>query len=202
MKRFFYLFIGIIIGIILSLLYFEKKKNQEIQQQSHVILENIRNMNKMIVSEAYFNQVYSYSDSDKYLFDMLNFDKNVVLLVNAKAQVSYDLNKMKIEVDSLHKIIKISHIPKEEINIIPDIRYYNLEQSSFNSFTKDELNEINRNAIAQIKESIDLNGVRKKAKNQLLKNLRNLYVLSKSYGWKVEESPDFKEFKNAFSMQQ
>jgi len=182
MKRIFYILIGIVIGILLSLLYLEKQKTQEIRQQSNVILENIKNMNKMIVSEAYFNQVYSFSDSDKYLFDMLNFDKNVVLLVNAKAQVSYDLDKLKIEVDSIHKLIKISNIPKEEVSIIPDIRYYNLEQSSFNSFTKDELNEINRKAIKQIEESIDLSEVRKKAKRQLLKNLQNIYALSKIYG--------------------
>ncbi len=200
MKRFFYLFTGIIIGVLLSLLYLEKKKNQEVKQQSHVILENIKNMNKMIVSEAYFNQVYSYSDTDKYLFDMLNFDKNVVLLVNAKAQVSYDLQDLKIEVDSVHRIIKISNIPKEEITIIPDIRYYNLEQSSFNSFTKDELNEINRKAIEQIEESIDLSGVKKKAKKQLIKNLQNIYVLSKIYGWKVEESPDFINFKSKLGL--
>ncbi len=202
MKRLFYLFTGIIIGILLSLLYLEKEKNKEIKQQSNVILENIRNMNKMIVSEAYFNQVYSYTDSDKYFFDLLNFDKNVVLLVNAKAQVSYDLNQLKIKVDSLHKTIYISNIPKEEINIIPDIRYYNLEQSSFNSFTKDELNEINRKAIQQIEESIDLSGLQTKAKIQLLKNLQNIYALSKIYGWKVKEGEDFKEFKNSVSLPQ
>ena len=200
MKRIFCVLIGIVIGILLSLLYLEKQKTQEIRQQSNVILENIRNMNKMIVSEAYFNQVYSFSDSDKYLFDMLNFDKNVVLLVNAKAQVSYDLDKLKIEVDSIHKLIKISNIPKEEVSIIPDIRYYNLEQSSFNSFTKDELNEINRKAIKQIEESIDLSEVRKKAKRQLLKNLQNIYALSKIYGWKVQEAENFRKFKEEIKL--
>jgi hypothetical protein len=154
----------------------------------------------MIVSEAFFNQVYSYTDSDKYLFDMLNFDKNVILLVNARAQVSYDLNKLKINIDSIHKIIHISHIPKEEITIIPEIKYYNLEQSSFNSFSKDELNEINQKAIRQITESIDLSNLKKKAKKQFIKNLENLYALSKIYGWKVEEDKSFKKFKSEIDL--
>jgi len=200
MKRITYLILGIFIGILLSLLYIEKQKTKEIHQQSNIILENIKNMNKMIVSEAYFNQVYSFSDTDKYLFDMLNFDKNVVLLVNARAQVSYDLNSLKIELDSIHKIIKISNIPKEEISIIPDIKYFNLEQSSFNSFTKDELNDINRKAIKQIKESIDLTDLKKKAKKQLFKNLQNIYALSKIYGWKVEEKQDFIKFKQELAL--
>ncbi len=200
MKSFIYIILGILIGILLSLFYMERQKNQEVHQQSNVIMENIKNMNKLIVSEAYFNQVYSYSDTDKYLFDMLNFDKNIVLLVNARAQISYDLNQMKIEVDSIHKIIHISNIPKEEVVIIPDIRYFNLEQSSFNSFSKEELNEINRKAIKQIKESIDLSDLHQKAKKQLIKNLANIYALSKIYGWKVQEEEDFIKFKRELGL--
>ena len=187
MKRIFYVIIGIVIGILLSLLYFEKQKNKTIHQQSNVILENIEKMNKLVVSEAYFNEVFSYSDSDKYFFDMVNFDKNAVLLVNARAQISYDLSQLKIEVDSIHKIIKIKEIPQEEITIIPDIKYYDLQQSSFNSFTKEELNTMNSKAIEQIKSHIDLSDIRKKAKERLLEELNNIFVLSKVYDWKVEE---------------
>jgi hypothetical protein len=187
MKRIFYVIIGIVIGILLSLLYFEKQKNKTIHQQSNVILENIEKMNKLVVTEAYYNEVFSYSDSDKYFFDMVNFDKNAVLLVNARAQISYDLSQLKIEVDSIHKIIKIKEIPQEEITIIPDIKYYDLQQSSFNSFTKEELNTMNSKAIEQIKSHIDLSDIRKKAKERLLEELNNIFVLSKVYDWKVEE---------------
>jgi len=199
MRKISFFIFGIIIGVLLSLLYFEKQKNETIHRQSNVILENIKKMNKLIVTEAYFNEVFSYSDSDKYFFDMVNFNKNAVLLVNARAQISYDLSQLKIDVDSIHKIIKINEIPKEEVTIIPDIKYYDLKQSSFNSFNKEELNEINRKAVEQIKSHIDLSDIRKKAKERLLEELKNIFILSKMYDWKVEEG-DLQEIKKELKL--
>jgi len=188
MKRILGFTAGIIVGILLTLLYMERQKNQAIRIQSHTLLENIKQMNKMVVAEAYYDEVYSYNDSDKYLFDLLEFDKNVILLVKAKAQISYDLSQMKVELDSVHKIIKITELPKEQVEIFPSIQYYDLQQSTMNQFTKEELNEVNRKAIEQIKEHIHLSELRLKAKKQLLENLQNLYILSKIYGWKVEDN--------------
>jgi len=188
MKNILLILSGIVIGILLTLFYQEKQKNKNISKQSQTILQQVKLMNKMVTAEAYFNEVYSYKDSDKYLFDLLQFDKNVILLVNAKAQISYDLSQMDIQLDSVHKIIKIVKIPKEQVEIFPDIKYYDLQQSTLNQFTKDDLNKINQDAIDRIKSHIDLAQLRLKAKKQLLENLQNLYILSKVYGWKVEDN--------------
>ncbi len=187
MTKIIILIAGIIIGIFASLWFQERQKNEDIHQQSQVLLENVKHLNKMVVAEAYYNEVYSYKDSDKYLFDMLQFDKNAILLVTAKAQISYDLNQLKIRLDSVHKVIHITNIPKEQVEIFPNIQYYDLQQSSLNQFNKDDLNRINADAIEKIKSHIDLTQLRLKAKKQLLENLQNLYALSKIYGWKVED---------------
>ncbi len=200
MRKITFLLVGIIIGVLLTLWWQEKQHNKEIHQQSNTLLENIRHLNKMVVTEAYYNEVYSYNDSDKYLFDLLQFDKNVILLVNAKAQISYDLSKMKVELDSVHKIIKIIELPQEQVEIFPSIQYYDLQQSSLNQFTKEELNEVNRKAIEQIKEHINLSELRLKAKKQLLENLQNLYILSKVYGWKVEDNHFMQNLKSDLLM--
>ncbi len=188
MNKIIILIAGIIIGIFGTLWYQERQKNEEIHQQSQVLLENVKHLNKMVVAEAYYNEVYSYNNSDKYLFDLLHFDKNVILLVSAKAQISYDLNKLKVSLDTLHKIIRITDIPQEQVEIFPSIKYYDLQQSRLNQFDKDELNRINADAITQIKSHINLSQLRLKAKKQLLENLQNLYVLSEIYGWKVEDN--------------
>jgi len=201
MKRITFFIIGIIVGIVLTLWYSERQKNKDIHIQSNTIRENIRLMNKMVVAEANFNEVYSYNDSDKYLFDLFQFDKNIILLVNAKAQISYDLSRMKIELDSVHKIIKITDIPQEQVEIFPAIRYYDMQQSSFNQFTKDDLNKVNKQAIEQIKEHINLSELRLKAKKQLLLNLQNLYFLSKVYGWKIEDNHLMQNLKSDLLLQ-
>ena len=200
MKHIFGFIIGIIIGILLTLLYMERQKNQDIHIQSNTIMNNLKQMNKMVVTEAYFDEVYSYKDSDKYLFDMLEFDKNVILLVKAKAQISYDLSQMKVELDSVHKVIRITKFPKEQVEIFPSIQYYDLQQSTLNQFSKDDLNNVNRKAIEQIKEHINLSELRIKAKKQLLQNLQNLYILSKIYGWKVEDNHYMQNLKSDLLM--
>ncbi len=188
MSRILILIAGMIIGVFATLWFQEHRKNADIHQQSKVLLENVKHLNKMVVAEAYYNEVYSYKDSDKYLFDLLQFDKNAILLVTAKAQISYDLTQMKISLDSMHKVINITDIPKEQVEIFPTIQYYDLQQSSLNQFNKDDLNRINADAVKKIKSHIDLTQLRLKAKKQLLENLQNLYALSKIYGWKVKDN--------------
>jgi len=188
MKNILLILSGVIIGVLLMLYFGERTKNQDISKQSHTLLQQVKYLNKMVTAEAFYNEVYSYNDSDKYLFDILEFDKNVILLVNAKAQISYDLSQMEVSLDSVNKIIKITKIPKEQVEIFPTIQYYDLQQSSLNQFSKDDLNRINREAIAQIESHIDLYQLRSKAKKQLFENLQNLYLLSKVYGWKIEDN--------------
>ena len=188
MKKLLSFFLGIAFGILLLLLYQQRQKNTEIHQQSNTLQQQVKNLNKMVVTEAYYHEVYSYNDSDKYFFDLLNFDKNVILLVNAKAQISYDLSKLQVEIDSINKIIKIKNIPKENLEIFPSITYYDLQQSTLNQFSKEDLNHINKDAVEQIKSHINISELRLKAKKQLLENLKNLYILSKVYGWKIEDN--------------
>jgi hypothetical protein len=201
MQRLITFILGIIVGIVVTLWYLQYQKDKEIHIQSNTIRQNIRMMNKMVVAEANFNEVYSYNDSDKYLFDLLEFDKNIILLVDAKAQISYDLSRMKIELDSVHKIITINDIPPEQVEIFPSIRYYDMQQSSFNQFTKDDLNKVNAKAIEQIKEHINLSELRLKAKKQLLQNLQNLYFLSKVYGWKIKDNHLMQNLKSDLLLQ-
>ncbi len=97
------------------------------------------------------------------------------------------------------KSLKLKEIPKEEVTIIPDVKYYDLKQSSFNSFSKEELNDMNRKAIKQIKSHIDLSDIRKKAKERLLEELSNIFILSKMYDWKVEEG-DLQQIKTELKL--
>jgi hypothetical protein len=98
---------------------------------------------------------------------------------------------MVVEIDSIHKKINIKYIPKEEIVIIPDVKYFDLQQSTFNSFTKEELNAINKKSIQKIKETVDVSKLRNTAKERLLEELTKIYQLSAILGWEViDETED------------
>ena len=155
--------------------------NEDIQ----VVMHGIKNMSKLIVSEASFSEVYSYKDAKKYFYDTFEFNKSAIITVTAKAQVMFDLEKMIVEIDSLEKKIKIQYIPKEEIVIHPDVKYFDLQQSTFNTFSKEELNRINQKSILKIKETAELSTLRENAKSRLIEELFKIYQLSAILGWEV-----------------
>ncbi|CAL2104993.1 conserved hypothetical protein [Tenacibaculum sp. 190524A02b] len=174
-----------ILGFLIAKLWYDVKEPDYKKEEVKVFLNGIQNLSKLVVSEGSFSEVYSFSDSKKYLYNYLSFDKKAILSVNAKVEVGYDLSKLDIQIDSIGKQIIINKIPKEELTITPDIKYFDLQQSKFNSFSKEELNKLNDKAIEKIKSTITVSDLQKDAKNRLFEELSKIYQLSKIYNWKV-----------------
>jgi hypothetical protein len=153
----------------------------------------------LVVSEGYFSEIYNFKDAKKYFYDTFEFEKSAIVTVNAKVQVLFDLKKMVVEIDSIHKKINIKYIPKEEIVIIPDVKYFDLQQSTFNSFTKEELNAINKKSIQKIKETVDVSKLRNTAKERLLEELTKIYQLSAILGWEVIDETEDQFLENFYT---
>ena len=145
LKRFF-IFIGVIITVVLLFKYCEFKKSDDSTtiDGAGLIQQQILNVGKLIVTEGHFSEVITYKNQEKYLLNMLSFEKKALVVVNADVTVAYDLHKMKYDIDEKNKTITIVFIPKEEIKINPDIKFYDVEQSKLNPFTGDDYNKINK----------------------------------------------------------
>ncbi|MFY9241565.1 MAG: DUF4230 domain-containing protein [Polaribacter sp.] len=154
-------------------------------------------MSKLVVSSASFSEIYNFKDSKKYFYETISFDKQAIVTVNANVEVGYDLSKLEIQIDSLAKKIYINKIPKEEITIAPDIKYFDLQQSQFNSFSKDDLNKINQKSIEKIKQTVELINLKKEAKTRFFEEISKIYQLSAIYGWQVVDNTNSK-FLNEF----
>jgi len=163
-----------------------------------IVTQSIKNISKLVVSEGSFSEVYSYKDDKKYFYDTFSFDKSVIVTVNAKVQVLFDLEKMVVEMDSIHKQIRIKHIPPEEINITPNVKYFDIQQSTFNTFTKEELNKINEKSIEKIRETSEVSDLKTKAKQRLIIELSKIYQLSAILGWEVVDETEEKLLDNFF----
>ena len=161
----------------------EEKKHQK--EETQVFLNGIKDLSKLVVSEGNFSEIYSFTDSKKYLYDYLSFDKKAVMSVNAKVEVGYDLSQLEIQIDSVQKEIIIRKIPEATVLIAPNIKYFDLQQSQFNTFSKEELNALNDKAIENIKATVMVTDLKKNAKTRLLEELSKIYQLSKLYHWKV-----------------
>ena len=93
---------------------------------------------------------------------------------------------MKYEIDSINKVITVVEIPKEEIKIAPDFKYYNTESSTFNEFTGEDYNKINKIARANLAKKIQASTLKTNAKNRLLSELNSLFIVTKNLGWTMK----------------
>ncbi|WP_246361462.1 DUF4230 domain-containing protein [Moheibacter lacus] len=187
MKKTVYIIAGILFGALLTYFIMKQFQTNSSTNESHVIAYEIQKMNKMIVAEQMFSDVYSHKSSSYVpgLKDYFSFDKKVLFLVNVKVQATYDLKKLEVELDEENKTIYIQKVPEMELEIFPDVSIYDLDQSRFNTFEKDELNEIKKRAIEHIEKSIDQKKLEDQAHQQLIENLGELYQLAKIYDWKI-----------------
>ena len=172
-------------GFFIAKFWYDKKEKNYKQEEIQVVVNSIKNLSKLVVSKGSFSEVYNYSDSKKYFYDYLSFDKKAIVTVNATVEVGYDLSKLEIQIDSIEKQIIINKIPEAVVTILPDVKYFDLQQSQFNTFSKEELNKINKKSIQKIKETIEVTNLKEQAKIRLLEELFKMYQLSAIYNWQV-----------------
>lgn len=189
MKKYIYIVSSLVLGFLLSYWVMSQFNARKVTNDSHAIAYEIKRLNKMIVAEQAYSDIYSHKNSLSFpgFERFMSFDKKVLLLVNAKVQATYDLSKLKVEVDAEKKKITLYEIPPLEVQIYPDVQFYDMEQSTFNSFSKDELNEVKNNAIKKIEQVVDRSKLEKEAREQLLDNLLNLYFLADAYQWEIDD---------------
>jgi lipopolysaccharide export LptBFGC system permease protein LptF len=181
-------FIGLIVAVVLSFKYCEFKKGDAdaIEYNTNLIQQQIVNVGKLVVTEGHFSEVVTYKNKEEYLMGILSFDKKALIVVNADVTVSYDLHKMKYDIDEKTKTITIVYIPKEEIKISPDIQFYDVEQSKLNPFTGDDYNKINKSVKANLAKKIEKSTLKTNAQNRLVSELSKFLILTNSLGWTLK----------------
>jgi hypothetical protein len=177
-----------LLGFLIAKFWYEQKVQVQQKEEIKIVVNAVKNISKLVVSTGSFSEVYNYSDSKKYFYNYLSFDKKAIVTVNAEVEVGYDLSQLEIQLDTIDKKIYINKIPTEEITIAPDIKYFDLQQSQFNTFSKEELNKINEKSIQKIKETIELTTLKSKAKERFFEEIAKIYQLSSVYGWQVVDN--------------
>ena len=180
--------VGVIVGIFLLFKYcdFKKNEDQDITYNTNLIQQQILNVGKLVVTDGHFSEVITYKNQQKYLMDMLSFEKKALVIVNADVTVAYDLHKMKYDIDEVNKTITIVSIPKEEIKISPDIQFYDVEQSKLNPFTGDDYNKINKSVKANLARKIEKSSLKTNAQNRLISELSKLLITTSQLGWTLK----------------
>ena len=159
------------------------KDTSKLEYDTNLIQQQIANVGKLVVTEGHFAQVITYRDRNKYLMDLVSFEKKALVVVNADVSVSYDLHQIKYDVDYKSKTITLLNIPKEEIKIDPQLTFYDVDQTSLSPFTGDDYNKINKKIRADLEAKIENSSLKSNAKNRLVSEISKMLILTNSMGW-------------------
>jgi hypothetical protein len=182
--------VGFFLGAIFTLLlvnFFKNFGKDEANTDYYVLTNQISKMNKMVVLEQDFTSLHKTKITSTLLGikGLPSSEKEVVLFTKAKAQVSYDLNKMKLDVDSINKKLIIKELPNSDIKIFTDAEISSLDDSFFDRFTQEDFKRITGNAKKGAVKLVDKNKLTTEGRKQLLKNLNEIFVLAKALNYEV-----------------
>jgi len=184
MNKFFFGFIAALL-VMGGVWFFTDRKgsSEELNANSEMIQQQIKNVGKLIVTEGYYSQVFTYNNSQKLFLSLVRANKKALIHAKAKATVEYDLRKLETKIDSESKTVTITKIPDPVVNIYPEFEYYDVTQDFLNQFEAKDYNKIKTNITAQFRKKIEASELRNNAQERLMSELLNIYILTKSLGW-------------------
>lgn len=160
--------------------------NKQQSQDVNVVLEQIEKATKLVSAEGTFSELFQHKDF--YNWDVSFLRKEALIRVKAKALVGFDFNALQITTDKRRKKITISNFPTEAklIAIDHDIDYYDLEEGMFNSFTKENYNQLNKEAKDHITSVAKNSELISTANEQRVDLIAMIKSIGKSIGYSVD----------------
>lgn len=174
----------LLIGIFFFVTKNEEK--QELEYNTALIQQQIQQVGKLVVTEGHFSQVTSYKNTKRNYLNIFSSNKKALVVVNAKVTVSYDLRQITTSIDEASKTVTITSIPEAELNIYPDIEYYDVTQEYFNQFSAEDYNKIKDTVTKMIEEKVEASDIKQNAKHRLISELQKIYILTNSMGWALK----------------
>lgn len=187
-------FLPFIVGAITMLLLFlvwlkiTSHAADKVQNDYYIITNQIRKMNKLVVMEQDFSSMQKTKISSQVAGGFLPAsEKQIITFTKTNAQVSYDLNKMKLKVDSINKKLIIEELPVADLKITPSVEIQSFDDSFFNRFNENDIKKITNSAKENAVKTVNEDRLRSEGRVQLLKNLNQIFVLAKALNYKIED---------------
>ena len=158
---------------------------RQTQQESQVLLEQVKAVTKLVTTEGYFSEIFSEVDTKSYFG--FPSTKKVLIKVKAKVSAGFNLGNMKIEADHTTKTLRLSNIPAPEIiSIETEISYYDIANGVFNTFTNEDYTRLNKRAVEIVREQALKSDFMNNVNEQGKRNFDALRILAESMGWQFE----------------
>ncbi|MBS1548318.1 MAG: DUF4230 domain-containing protein [Bacteroidetes bacterium] len=185
-------------AVAVLLLFFMLKKifhfwDKKELNDAYIITNQITKMNKMVVVEQDFSALRKSKVSYEFLGKTIS-ENAIVTFTKTNVQVSYDLNKMKMEVDSINKKLIIKSIPKPDIRINPNVEIQSMDDSFFNRIDEAQIKKVTQEAKSQAIAKVDKAQLEKESQKQLMENLNQIFVLAKSLHYEIVDETHSLDF--------
>jgi len=110
-----------------------------------------------------------------------------LVVINAKAHVGFDFNKINLEANQNTKTVIIKSFPQPEIlSIETNLNYYDKKDGYFNKFEAADLTALNEEAKQHILEKVPESGLYNVAKQEALESLQLIENIVETIGWTLD----------------
>ncbi len=179
--------------------YWMKPKEQQMEEQATVIVEQMKKVAKLVTVEGYFVEHYDYGDPHPgpyFIGPFPNWSaflprKEAHIRMKAKVLVGYDLEQLKIESHPEEKRIYLSNLPEPEILAIEtEIDLFDDNSSIFRPLTEEDHLQIYRGARKKIEQATAKSDLLKAAEEQGNEMIGLMRFIAEQAGWELIESPN------------
>ncbi|WP_375239895.1 DUF4230 domain-containing protein [Aurantibacter sp.] len=189
METFFTLIIGallVLVAVTIYRFFIEKKRTT---YQATVLVDQIKKVCKFVTVEGDFAEIYHYENVKERYLKLISSRKKALIVINAKAQVGFDLSKIEIETNLKQKRIVLTHFPQPEIlSIENDINYYDKKEGFFNKFEAQDLTELQKEAKQHIINKVPESNLYNVARKEALDSILLIENVVQTIGWQLDYS--------------
>jgi hypothetical protein len=172
------------------------KESEEKQMvEASVLLERIREVCQLVTVEGQFNEIYHETNIREVTLYLpiptyWDFTKQALLEVEGRVLVGYNMEQVGIKLDSAAQQITLFNLPQPSILAIDhEIKYRNLEESYFNSFSPEDYTQLNKNAKDVLRKKAYESGLLTEAQEQGNAMLSALEFMVEGIGWTLIVEP-------------
>ena len=171
---------------------FNRSAEHETRAEATVLLEQVRNVAKLVTVEGDVSELYNSTDTRNVTMYLplparFSFQKKATVEVRGTVLVGYDLSKMRVDVDEATQTVRLGNLPQPGILAIDhEMIYRNLEESWFNTFTAEDYSKLNQEAKERLRAEALKSRLLQEAEAQGNAILETIRFLVEGAGYRLE----------------
>lgn len=167
--------------------YYAKKFKapvQDISAESHILLERIEKVFKVVMAEGYYTEIYDHNTKKDFL-GIFKTNSKALVVAKAKVSVGFDFSKMHFRRDHHNRVLIVEQFAEAEIlSIDTDYKFYDINQGLLNKFDNEDYTAILAEAKKLMQEKARESDLPKIAQQQIELMMQQLCAAA---GWQLEQ---------------